>query len=412
MAITINDQPYEYTPIGQRLMIVASSTNVANAGFRYVFDFGAFQVNVQPNAQNKGMLDLAPIFRESLQHDASLLTTSADTENTSVAFISCTIKEGWLVDGVFTVSGSGMADIDDVYAFLAEYQVADGYKPNPNTRYALDGITKYAMSERTTDTHKWSEAPARGLSSDWVYIPTRVSDWGVMYAPSSSALLVDNDFDIAVFTSYDDTDTIIDTQFLTMADNSSIVNVIGSYYANIDSWGGLDLTGAKYYTIQLGKEITFPIYSPSSRLYCFYLVADDCRFDNVRLGWTNTCGGTDYFNFTKKSELSFNYDRKQYQKVVGTYNASTFGFNTFDRGTTDRYVTTTKGLQINSDWVSVGEFELLQTLCRSNDVFIINDDATMTPVLVDTQNFVIKDERYSKLYNVTLNLKYSQPVGL
>jgi hypothetical protein len=412
MAITINDQPYEYTPIGQRLMIVASSTNVANAGFRFVFDFGSFQVNVQPNAANKGVLDLAPIFRESLQHDASLLTTSADTENSSVAFISCTIKEGWLVDGVFTVSGLGMADIDDVYAFLAEYQVADGYKPNPNTRYALDGVTKYLMSERTTDTHKWSEAPARGLSNDWVYIPTRLSDYGVMYAPSSSALLIDNDFDIAVFTSYDDTDTVIDTQFLTMESNSSIVNVIGSYYANINLWGGLDLTGAKYYTIQLGKETAFPIYTPSSRVYCFYLVDDDCRFDNVRLGWSNTCGGVDYFNFTKKSELSFNYDRKQYQKVVGSYNASTFTFNTYDRGVTDRYVTTTKGLQINSDWVSVGEFNLLQTLCRSNDVFIINDDGTQTPVLVDTQNFVIKDERYSKLYNVTLNLKYSQPVGL
>jgi hypothetical protein len=412
MAITIDDQPYEYTPIGQRLMLVASSTNVANTGFRFVFDFGSFQVNVQPNAANKGILDLAPIFRESLQHNASLLTTSADTENSSVAFISCTIKEGWLVDGVFTVSGSGMADIDDVYAFLAEYQVADGYKPDPNTRYALDGTTKYLMSERTTDTHKWIEAPTRGLSSDWVYVPTRLSDYGVMYAPSSSALLVDNDFDIAVFTSYDDTNTVIDTQFLTMESNSSIVNVIGSYYANINLWGGLDLTGAKYYTIQLGKETAFPIYTPSSRVYCFYLVADDCRFDNVRLGWTNTCGGTDYFNFTKKSELSFNYDRKQYQKVVGSYNASTFGFNTYDRGITDRYVTTTKGLQINSDWVSVGEFNLLQTLCRSNDVFIINDDGTQTPVLVDTQNFVIKDERYSKLYNVTLNLKYSQPVGL
>jgi hypothetical protein len=412
MAITIEQQPYEYTPIGQRLMIVCRSTNVTNAGFRFVFDFGSFQVNVQPNAANKGVLDLAPIFREQLQHNPLFLTTSADTENTSVAFISCTIKEGWLVDGVFTVSGSGMADIDDVYAFLAEYQVADGYKPDPNVRYGMDGITKYAMSERTNETHKWSEAPARGLSSDWVYIPTRVSDWGVIYAPSATALLADSDFDIAVFTSYDDTNTIIDTQFLTIADNPSIVNVIGAFYANIDSWGGLDLTGAKYYTIQLGKEITFPIYSPSSRLYCFYLVPDDCRFDNVRLGWTNTCGGVDYFNFTKKSELSFNYDRKQYQKVVGTYNASTFGFNTYDRGTTDRYVTTTKGLQINSDWVSVGEFELLQTLCRSNDVFIINDDATMTPVLVDTQNFVIKDERYSKLYNVTLNLKYSQPVGL
>ena len=412
MAITINDQPYQYTPIGQRLMIVCTSTNVANTGFRFVFDFGSFQVNVQPNASNKGMLDLAPIFREALQHDVSLLSVGADKENTSVAFISCTIKEGWLVDGVFTVSGTGMADIDDVYAFLAEYQISDGYKPNPNTRYALDGITKYAMSERTKDTHKWIEANARGLSSDYVYIPTRVADYGLLYAPSETALLADNDFDIVVFSSYDNDDVLIDTQFLAVAGDTSIVNVVGAFYANVDANAIVDLTGAKYYTIQFGKETAFPVYTPASRVYCFYLVDDDCRFDNVRLGWTNTCGGVDYFNFTKKSELSFNYDRKQYQKVVGTYNASTFSFNAHDRGTTDRYVNTTKVLQINSDWVSVGEFNLLQTLCRSNDVFIINDDATITPVLVDTQNFVIKDERYSKLYNITLNLKYSQPVGL
>jgi len=411
MAITINDQPYQYTPVGQRLMLVASSTNVANAGFRYVFDFGAFQVNVQPNASSKGILDLAPIFRESLQHDAGLLTSTNTTETSSVAFISCTIKEGWLVDGVFTVSGSGMADIDDVFAFLAEYQVSDGYKPDPNGRYALSGANRFVLSERTYNTHKWIEASARGLSNDWVYIPTRLADWGVMYTPSATALLADNDFDIAVFSTYDNSDVLIDTVNVNLSNANNLVNVIGANPMNLIS-GGLDFTNVKYYTIQIGKEIAFPIYTPSSNVYCFYIVPDDCRFDNVRLGWTNTCGGVDYFNFSKKSELSYNYDRKQYQKVVGSYNESTFSFDTYDRGATDRYVTTTKGLQINSDWVSVGEFQLLQTLCRSNDVFIINDDGTQTPVLVDTQNFVIKDERYSKLYNVTLNLKYSQPVGL
>lgn len=412
MAITINEQPYQYTPVGQRLMIVASSTNVANTGFRFVFDFGSFQVNVQPNAANKGILDLAPIFRESLQHRTNAhFADSSDVEYSSIANISCTIKEGWLVDGVFTVSGSGMADIDDVFAFLAEYQVADGYRPDPNTRYALDGIDKYLMSERTKDTHKWIEAAGRGLSDEYVYIPTRLGDYGVLYAPSATALLADSDFDIAVVTTYDDSDTLVETIALPMSDANNVVNYLCANPMNLVA-NGMDLTNVKYYTIQLGKETAFPIYTPASRVYCFYLVDDDCRFDNVRLGWSNTCGGVDYFNFTKKSELSYSYDRKQYQKVVGTYNASTFNFNTYDRGITDRYVTTTKGLQINSDWVSVGEFNLLQTLCRSNDVFIINDDGTQTPVLVDTQNFVIKDERYSKIYNVTLNLKYSQPVGL
>ena len=412
MAITINEQPYEYTPIGQRLIIVATSDNVSNAGFRFVFDFGSFQVNVQPNAADKGILDLAPIFREQLQHKANAhLIAGNDVEYSSVANISCTIKEGWLVDGVFTVSGSGMADIDDVYAFLAEYQVADGYRPNPNTRYALDGIEKYLMSERTKDTHKWIEAAARGLSSDYVYIPTRLADKGVLYAPSATALLIDNDFDIAVITTYDNSNTIVENYKFDLYNDNNGVNFFAANPSNLIDFG-FDFTGVKYYTIQLGKETAFPIYTPASRVYCYYLVDDDCRFDNVRLGWSNTCGGVDYFNFTKKSELSYNYDRKQYQKVVGQYNTASFSFNTYDRGVTDRYVNTRKGLQINSDWVSVGEFELLQTLCRSNDVYIINDDGTQTPVLVDTQNFVIKDERYSKLYNVTLNLKYSQPVGL
>ena len=411
MAITINEQPYQYTPIGQRLMIVCSSTNVANTGFRFVFDFGSFQVNVQPNAANKGILDLAPIFREQLQHDAGAANEGINVEYTSVANISCTIKEGWLVDGVFTVSGSGMADIDDVFAFLAEYQIADGYKPNPNFRYATSGTNRYLLSERTYDTHKWSEAPSRGLSSDWVYIPTRLADFGQLYSLSNNGLLEDSTATDLFVSTYDNSDTLIEATNYTLFTDDNSVSRLGAYPSNLIA-DGADFTNVKYYTIQAGASIAPPIYTPASNVYCFYLVPDDCRFDNVRLGWSNTCGGVDYFNFTKKSELSFNYDRKQYQKVVGTYNEATFGFNTWDRGTTDRYVNTTKGLQINSDWVSVGEFQLLQTLCRSNDVFIINDDGTQTPVLVDTQNFVIKDERYSKLYNVTLNLKYSQPVGL
>ena len=411
MAITIHDQPYQYTPIGQRLIIVASSTNVANAGFRYVFDFGSFQVNVQPNASDRGILDLAPIFRENLQHDAGAFNDGINLEYTSVSFISCTIKEGWIIDGVFIVSDTGMADIDDVFAFLAEYQVSDGYKPDPNDRYALNNTSKYLLSERTTDTHKWIEASARGLSNDWVYIPTRLADFGQLYSISNNGLLVDNDATDLFVSTYDNSNTLIDQVNYTLFTDDNSVSRLGAYPQNLIT-DGVDFTNVKYYTIQAGVPIAPPVYTPYSRVYCFYLVPDDCRFDNVRLGWSNTCGGVDYFNFTKKSELSYNYDRKQYQKVVGTYNASTFGFNTYDRGTTDRYVNTTKGLQINSDWVSVGEFNLLQTLCRSNDVFIINDDATLTPVLVDTQNFVIKDERYSKLCNVTLNLKYSQPVGL
>lgn len=38
MAITINDQPYAWALRGQKLMIIATSTNTAQVGFRYGVD--------------------------------------------------------------------------------------------------------------------------------------------------------------------------------------------------------------------------------------------------------------------------------------------------------------------------------------------------------------------------------------
>ena len=119
-----------------------------------------------------------------------------------------------------------------------------------------------------------------------------------------------------------------------------------------------------------------------------------------------------YFNFTKRKEVNYNLERKQYQKVIGNYDESYFKFQTYDRGITDRQVLATKGLLINSDWLSVGEFEFLKSLVISNDVFIVNDDGSQTPVIVTDSNYIVKDERYSKLFNLTLNLKFSQPVGI
>jgi hypothetical protein len=409
MAITIEEQPELFTPVGQRLIYIASSTNSGNDGFRYVFEFADFTINVQPNANGYGVLDVAPIFREKLLHNTLSNFYNITDETSSVIEDRPTIKEGWLINGVFTVTSVGQALPSRCYFFLAEYQVSDGYKPDTNTRYALNTTDKYLLSERLNTTHVWSDyTSVGGLTTNEVYIPARLNDYGVMYAIGEiTTQLPDTEgVEIAV-NIFNQSNTLIDTIYYPMSADPLALNVFGTYPANLLA-DGATMTNWKWYDVYARNAGG----SRVSRRYVFYRVEDDCTFDNVRLMWTNTCGGVDYFNFTKKSELSYNYERKQYQKVIGNYNSNTFSFNTYDRGVTDRYVGTTKGLVINSDWLSVGEFQFLNTLMRSNDVYIVDDGGAQIPVLVEASNYVVKDERYSKLYNLTINLKYSQGVGL
>lgn len=409
MAITIQQQPEQFTPVGQRLIYVASSTNSGNAGFRYVFDFDDFVINVQPNANGYGVLDIAPIIREKLYHSTLANFYNIQDEASSVVYARATIKEGWLINGVFTVTNVGQALSSRGYFFLAEYQVSDGFQPDPNERYALNTTDKYLLSERLNTTHVWSDyTSVGGLTTNEVYIPARLNDYGIMYSVGQiSTYLTDTEAVEIAVNIFNQSNTLIDTIIYALSSDQSTLNAFGIYPANLLS-DGATMTNWKWYDVYARNAGG----SRVSRRYVFYRVDDDCLFDNVRLMWTNTCGGVDYFNFTKRSELSYNYERKQYQKVIGDYNSTTFGFNTYDRGVTDRYVNTTKGLVINSDWLSVGEFEFLQTLLRSNDVYIVDDGGGQTPVLVADSQFTIKNEKYSKLFNVTLNLKYSQGVGL
>lgn len=403
--ITIIDQPYRYTPVHQKLMVVCSSTNVANSGFRYVYDFGTFTVNVQPNANGIGMLDLCPLFEE----ETSLVSVNSinGLDYANLVVVNCTIREGWLVGGVFTISGSDSAEMDSVTLFDGEFQLSDGYKPNPRFSYGMLNYSDYLLSDLIEGSYplwnRWSEL---GLSNKFIYIPTRLRDAGIIAFPTANAYL-DNIAESCELKQYDNSGTLLSTHTTSLLPDTDKIMLYGIYPYNLDAGAILEPTMA-YYTFKLIDSLG----GDCSRTYCFYLIEDDCRYTNVRLGWSNTRGGYDYFNFTQNSETSYQLERKQFQKVVGSYNASTFGFNSYDRSKTDRKVLTTKGISVNTNWITKGQFEFLTSLMRSNDVWIINDDGSQTPVLVDSSQHNIKSGLDGKLYNLSLNLKYSQSVGI
>jgi hypothetical protein len=143
-------------------------------------------------------------------------------------------------------------------------------------------------------------------------------------------------------------------------------------------------------------------YFYNAELYGQY----DCRYNYVRLGWVNSRGGWDYFNFIKKNEITNNIDRKQYKRVL--YNGTNTIFSRFDRQLFDRQNLVTQTLSIVSDWVQENEFVFLRSLLASNQVHLINNDGTHVPVSMDESSFLERKERNGKLYNVSLKVTYSQ----
>ncbi len=196
MAITINDQPYAWALRGQKLMIIATSTNTAQVGFRYGVEvtIGAKVYNFYLSAapDDKLYFDLQPLVddlrnQELLDQHFATDDTQDDQSKLSVSF---TLSENWIVDGVLTINIPSIIAGDPILIINGYFQVIDGYKPNVQTgtqkvKQALTSNTSYAMSDRKTDTHPWYLAASWGsgtgpTSTTGAWIPSYESDYGLL----------------------------------------------------------------------------------------------------------------------------------------------------------------------------------------------------------------------------------------
>jgi hypothetical protein len=64
-------------------------------------------------------------------------------------------------------------------------------------------------------------------------------------------------------------------------------------------------------------------------------------------------------------------------------------------------------LAIASDYIRENEFALLKNLVRSKAVYIINDDGSILPVVIEDNGFISRRTRDGKVYNITLRVRYS-----
>jgi hypothetical protein len=421
MAITIQQQPYIFTALKQKLIVVATSTNIGQPGFRYVITVSNGTTTnvfyVQPNLSGALVFDLNPVVNQAMDLGVNstdavpslFASTTVQDAATSrnILGISTIIQEGYEVLGLFTVQATTYP-LDGSALINAAFQISDGFNPDPSNYFSLSGTNSRIMSDLVRSTYAMDDILAQySLGNKTIGITGFEDDWGVLTIPADDgSTLIGNDiFDIQIV-QFNSAGSPIQTDTLACVIAAGTINHLPLLPCNINDIFGLDGTWHHYL-------ITFRNSGGTSIAtgIAVFKAADECRFDKVRLGWTNSRGGWDYFNFTKRSEESYSVERKRYRKVVGNYGTAdageAFEFNTYDRGLTERSPFVEKMLRIRTDFLTEGQFEYLKNLIYSESVYIISNKGEATPVVIDSNNYTAIKSRSFVKNDLELMLKFS-----
>ncbi len=206
MALTINEQPYTWTPRGQKLIYNLTSDNSGNVGFRFgieVTDTASGKVYffyLQPSPDGSVYFDLSPLVNLHNNEISAIHNTTAATYTEPIGnawnVYDLVFSEWWMVNGVLT-ENEGITETAQTAVFNAYYQPTDGFRPNVfgssnfNIRFSLNNANAYAMSDRKTNTHVWPLAESMGitLTAGQVFIPTYDSDIGLLMVPGINTYL-------------------------------------------------------------------------------------------------------------------------------------------------------------------------------------------------------------------------------
>ena len=172
---------------------------------------------------------------------------------------------------------------------------------------------------------------------------------------------------------------------------------------------GFPLSGSiDFYTIQpfsasvaLGSKIRYEIVC-------------DQKYPNVRIKWKNRFGQFDWFNFNMVNRQSLSTTKRTYQPTLGTWEGSSFSYQSYNSSMLDYIVDTKQSLQVNTNWVNEDYNDIFKQLMVSDEIYWITDESTSTlvPLSIATSNISFKTGVVDKLIQYTFDFNLGQSYKL
>ena len=215
--------------------------------------------------------------------------------------------------------------------------------------------------------------------------------------------------------------------------SESVTNVVAGDYCYVNVVGDTDWSGTgapsgvsqgtKFYSLTNNITGTGKVErwhgTPMSKYYLFEISRDttcnSTRFDEYSLAWKNKYGTWDYYMFDGEHSDVRNYKREdQSQKVAGSWGASDFAIESYERGKVQK-VGGTKQTTINTRFITDDYNDYFNGLLMSNEVLLLpkiksdysNVYDAAIPINIKDTSLAYKTNLKDKLVQYSFTFEYA-----
>jgi hypothetical protein len=398
MAITIESSPATYSSMHDDLWFVASSTNVGETSFKFIYD----------------------IFIDGAQVSRTKIYPAPSAEGSYGIYNSSPVVRAY-VQNYFEPSGNSiLVATNDKIKVDYQYRVGEEYLN------ASGSISNYNL--------------ASGNLSAYNYYPPLFAD--ILFVNNNTPLVLSDYYDNLLLENYTDdwlTERDTDNIVLEYGDNfyaTYLKITAGSYNAFIDvinesgavidtASGSVTLTGQmNLFNLQAGHINTFAgrtLITDNTYGYNVYLklgVAESrklkfvqkCypKFKQYNLHFLNRLGGWDTMKFALVNKRSSEFKRASYRRndwqLVGNQMKNNDPYNRFNETTLNYAIQHTDKYKLISDWVSQQDYEWLAQLVASTICYMEVQGAYF-PITISDTNYEYKLEVSDKLFNFEIGIE-------
>lgn len=130
------------------------------------------------------------------------------------------------------------------------------------------------------------------------------------------------------------------------------------------------------------------------------LVNECSVYETIQLLFINAQGGNEFWYFNKDSKRTVNLQRNEFNKVLSpTYQIGNRGRTVYSTVSKDVW-------RINTDWISEYDYQFLEQLIQSPEVYWVKESGTeLHPIVITNKDYPIKTMLRDNLFNMTLDFE-------
>lgn len=394
MAITINTEPNDISPVYSDISYVVTTTNQAQPNFKFVAvvknESGTILAKLKApifhGTTDKGVFNISRILQNYVTYDFTQnLGTLTKCLNSYIGYsvefgeeyggteylnlASDTGKYAW--NGLFDLYGSETTSTYKINVPSSTPRFLTRVRTRRVTRVQYDYLHFLLSGFNATPRIIAYNAAGSVLATSIIKLP---------WTASTSDL----------------------SQFMVRFGCGVIqLNALTSGQLDSGTAGNVIPSGTAYYTIQFQTA-----GSPGSEVYRFDIVEECSKYSPQYLYFLNPLGGFESVRCGMASKDKYNVSRKQFKRNNYTLSGNNYAYDTSKHGLTNYAVEKTKEITLNTNFLNETEFEWLQDLIASPVVFLGN-----IPVNIVETSYDVFDD-IDGPNNLKITVQYTEPERL